>query len=515
MPKKSDRTRMNHPWLIAISTIALNLAPPHLSFGQIPSTGSQTNSPLAVNLAQRSATLPQSHYRDARSYSTQRDPDPPRYVRELSKSGLDAFKDLTWLDVGLDYRFRYEYRQDDIRRNRLGLDQPLLHRTRAYLGIKEIADPFRFAVELTDSRRYNSGFARDNRDVNEFEPTMLYAELYLASLLGHDELGNPRPLSLRAGRMNFEFLDRRLLGNNQWRNTPNTFDGFRATLGREDNDWQLDMLAVQPNFRLQNDVDEPTEGQWIFGAIGHWRGWSDIIILEPYYLMLRQAATAATGNQLTPQFERELHSVALRGYGLVGQTGFDFDFDAVYQFGYENTATGSQATRAFGLTSEIGYTFTHAWKPRLSAFYGYASGDRDPGDNRNQQFERFYGFARPWSANDYIVWENISTPKLRLEFQPHKKVRVDAGHSLYWLASDTDRFNNLRAVGGADIAYRDPTGRSGSFIGHEFDIRSRHQVTSKAEVTVGYSHFFAGGFTRSAGHRDSDFFYVEVLLNAF
>jgi hypothetical protein len=234
---------MNRTWLLAISATALHLATLHPSSGQAPSTEVRTNSPTAVNPAGRPPAPAKSYYRDARSYSTRRDPDPPRYVRELSKSGVNAFKDLTWLDVGLDYRFRYEYRQDDIRRNRLGLDQPLLHRTRAYLGIKEITDPFRFAVELTDSRRYNSGFVRDNRDVNEFDPTMLYAELYLASLLGHDGLGNPRPLSVRAGRMNFEFLDRRLLGNNQWRNTPNTFDGFRATLGREENDWQLDLLV--------------------------------------------------------------------------------------------------------------------------------------------------------------------------------------------------------------------------------------------------------------------------------
>jgi hypothetical protein len=77
-----------------------------------------------VNPAGRPPAPAKSYYRDARSYSTRRAPDPPRYVRHLSKSGVDAFKDLTWLDVGLDYRFRYEYRQDDIRRNRLGLDRP-------------------------------------------------------------------------------------------------------------------------------------------------------------------------------------------------------------------------------------------------------------------------------------------------------------------------------------------------------------------------------------------------------
>ena len=438
-----------------------------------------------------------SYYRDARSYSTKRDLDPPKYTRNLSEIGIESFSALTCLDVGLDYRFRYEYRADDIRRATAVLDQPFLHRTRLYLGIRDALDPLRFAIELTDSRRYHSRFERDNRDVNEFELTTLCAELYFKGALGHDALGNDRPLSIRGGRMNFEFLDRRLLANNQWRNTPNTFQGFRITLGREENDWQLELLAVQPLARLKYDLDEPVANQWVYAAIGHWRRWSDIITLEPYYLGLQQSSGLGV-------IDREIHSAALRGYGVFGGSGFDYDFDVVYQFGHN----GSERHRAFGATAEIGCTFDHPWKPRLSAFYGYASGDRDPMDNQSQRFERFFGFGRPWSANDYIVWENISTPKVRAEIQPGSKLRVDAGYSFYWLASDTDRFAN------ANI--RDRKGASGSFIGHEFDIRARYQLTPKVELTAGYAHFVPGNFTRNSGKPDdTDFAYLEITVNAF
>lgn len=506
---------MSGSWRIALFVTALGLVTTQSSVGQVSLPRSPANLQTTANPAQLTNSPPKSYYREPPSSAAVRDPDPPRYVRRLGGSGMDPFKELFWLDLGLDYRFRYEFRNHDLRRAEAGLDQPLLHRTRAYLGIKEIVDPFRCAVELTDSRRYHSAFVRDNRDVNEFEPTMFYGELYLASLLGHDPLGNARPLSVRAGRMNFEFLDRRLLGNNQWRNTPNTFDGLRTTLGRDANDWQFDLLAIRPNHRLKYDVDEPVAGQWLLGAIGHWRGWSDHITLEPYYLHLRQAATGPSRNQPAASLKREVHSPALRAYGRVGQTGFDYDCDAVWQFGRQDTATGSEAIRAFGLTTEVGYTFPHAWKPRLSVFYGYASGDVAPNDNRNERFERFYGFARPWSANDYIVWENISTPKVRLEFQPHKDIRADVGHGFYWLASATDRMNNLRTAGAPDTPYRDPTGRGGTFVGHEFDACLRHQVTRRTEVTAGYSHFFTERFAHSAGKRDSDFFYLEIRVNAF
>jgi hypothetical protein len=84
----------------------------------------------------------------------------------------------------------------------------------------------------------------------------------------------------------------------------------------------------------------------------------------------------------------------------VGKTGFDYDVSVIKQFGHN----GTQNVDAWGGTAEVGYRLDQPWKPRLSAFYGYASGDKNPNDNTDNRFERFYGFGRPWSANDYIVF---------------------------------------------------------------------------------------------------------------
>jgi hypothetical protein len=438
-----------------------------------------------------------TYYRAPGSYSSARDPDVPRYARRAPDIGWGLLENAHWLDIGLDYRFRYEHRDDDLRRGQALLDESLLHRTRAYVGVHDVLDPFRFAVEMQDSRRYNSEFPRDNRDVNEFQLIRLYAELYFDSALGVDALGNGRPLSLRYGIHNFEFLDRRLIGNNQWRNTANVFQGFQGALGQEKNDWQLDLLAVQPLQRELYTWDEPVKDQWMYAAIGHWRRWSDIITLEPYYLALHQSAYDGVA-------ERTVHSPGLRGYGIAGKSGFDYDFSLTYQFG----SNGGQDVRAYAGTMEVGYRFQQPWSPRLSFFYSYASGDRDPNDNEDNRFERFFGFGRPWSANDYIFYENISTPKLRLELAPDKKVHIDLGYSFYWLASDKDR---LSAAG-----LRDPQGRSGSMVGHELDGRVRWQVTPKVEAILGYAHFTAGDFTRNQGRpQDTDFAYLEISIKAF
>lgn len=477
------------------------------------------------------------YYKEPGSYGTKRLTTPPPYTVNLSKAGIKAARDITWLDVGFEHRTRYEHRDDDIRRSDPlstkapakcpyagGVDEPVLLKTRAYLGLKEILDPFRFAVEVQNSERYNSRFAPDNRDVNEFEFITAYGELFFKDALGQDDLGQNRPLSIKAGRFNFEFLDRRLIGSNEWRNTTNTFQGFQVALGQDRNDWSVDGLALQPLERLKYNTDKPIEQQWFYGAIGHWRKWSKWVTLEPYYLGLRKEDTGIAGEK----DNRDIIAPALRAYGFIPGTGFNWDMDAMYQFGRSNDRRTGQTLQqdALAFTFEAGYTFDVPWKPRISAFYGYASGDKNPNDNKNNRFERFFGFARPWSADDYLVFENVSAPKIRLEFKPHKKVTVDTGFGLYWLASDKDRFNNLFSVSDPNDFNRDRTGNSGDYLGNSFDIRVRYQPIAHVSTNIGYSHFTTGDFVRNrmeasnggipgAFADDTDFFYLELTLNAF
>ncbi len=440
-------------------------------------------------------------YQNPLSFGTTRDTDPPKFARNASELGIDSLLNTKWLDIGLDYRFRYEYRDNDIRRVNASLDQPLLHRTRAYVGIKDILDPFRFAFEMQDSRRENSQYARDNRDVNEFAITRLYGELYFKNMLGHDAIGNIRPLSVRYGIHNFEFLDRRLLANNEWRNTANTFKGFVGSLGQESNDWQVDLLAVQALNRQKYAWDSPVPKQWVYGVIGHWRGWSDIVTLEPYYLAMNQSPLPGITTY-------QVHSPGLRAYGVVGTTGLDYDFSFTYQTG----RNGTRSIQAYAGTFEVGYTWTsQPWKPRLSLFYGYASGDHNPNDNKDNRFQRFYGFGRAWSANDYIAYQNISTPTVRLEIKPRHNLRLDMNWSAYWLDSATDVYS----VGNV-IQVQDKSGASGNFLGNEYDIRARYAWDAKTEITVGYSYFQSGGYVKSQLHRDhTNFAYFQLSRRFF
>lgn len=481
------------------------------------------------------------HYVERRSYGTQKETDPPRYVKQANKTWLkdfDAFADVDWLDLGLEYRARYEYRDNDFRRRDENLDEPILLRTRAFVGVKNILDPLRFAIELQDSRRNHGEYTRDfdTRDINYLHILQGYFELnFKDSFLGKDDYGNARPVWVRAGRHAWEAIDRRLIARNEWRNTTNNFQGLRGNIGDKKNDWQLEWFAVQPIQRFTREDDRVDDSKDFYGVIGDYRGWSEYVTLEPYYLLLKQDGDKVkydTEGRLVAanaKVDREIHTGGLRVYGNIPNTQFDYDASYIKQWGeVQRLVSGSLITvdhDAYAYNAELGYSFKHPWKPRFSVFYGVASGDKTTpsGADRTDstRFDRLFGFARPWSNDDYIQMENIRTPKVRLEFEPKvsflDRVQVDTGFSWYRLDEASDRWN-----AGANL--QDRTGRSGRDLGKEYDLRVRFPLNQYASLNLGYAHFWAGDFVKTTSRRvtgesdrsaSSDFFYTELTLLGF
>lgn len=496
------------------------------SSGQAKPSELEKSLPAIVPKASNPST---SYHRRSNSYATNPDSDPPRYVRQLSDIGVEAFKDITWLDVGFEFRTRYEHRHNDIRYVEGGDNDPFYLRSRAWIGIKEILDPLRFAVEFQDSRIYNSKFQPPtDQEMDRYDLINAYGELYFKNALGVDDRNQNRPVRFRAGRMAYEMTDRRFIARNEWRNTTNAFEGFRLTLGREANDWEADLFGMQPVKRLQTKFDEANNHLWFFGAIGTWRRWSDIMTIQSYYLGQKQTADP-NGFTATSRLDREIHMPGFRAYGKLGDL-FDYDASYNHQFGYN----GTQRQDANGYTLEVGRNFDHAWKPRIGLFYGYASGDKNPNDDVNNRFDRFFGFARPWSADHYVIYENLKAPKVRFEFSPTQKLGFEAGYGGYWLASKTDRMfdildGNVSVV--KDPGFnRDRTGQSGDFAGHAFEGRIRYQPIPRINTILGYTHFTAGDFVKNriAAHScdtyhkepcvdqrsgNTDFIYFEVLIS--
>ncbi len=432
----------------------------------------------------------------SRGWGTRPEPEPPGYVRTLDRSGVDAFKDVDWLEFGLVHRTRFELRRDDYRRGRsqdLPSEDQFLLRTQAYVGIRKIADPFRFGLEVADMHQFNSSFPETSDDANEADFLQAFGELYFT-----DALGPGQPLQFRVGRFTMDLMDRRLIARTRWRNTMNAFDGFRLRLGQPSSDWQVDIFAVMPVERRSCHLDRSDEERWFYGLVGAWRGWSPHVVLEPYYLILDEDLKDPDAR------DRELHTLGLHGFGLIGKTGFDYDFNTAFQFGDD----GERDIWAYAMIGEVGYTFEHAWKPRLSFSTAYASGDRNPRDRQTNRFDRLFEAGHCWANSDLFDWRNTIVPKIRLEVCPVKPLRLFLSYGAYWLASDADAWPR--------VGRRDAEGRSGDFVGQEIDLQLRYQINKRLEVELGYAHFMPGAFVRNTGPADdADFFYVQATLSLF
>ena len=169
----------NYKWLIKASAEGYKWAIP--AGNNFTATDKPAGTPEAKPEEGKKST---SYYRPSNSYATNPDSDPPRYVRRLSETGIEAFKDINWLDIGFEFRTRYEMRHDDFRRVEAGFDNPFFLRSRAYVGIREILDPFRFAVEFQDSRVYNNRFPTTDQENNPYDLIQGYGELNFKNALG-------------------------------------------------------------------------------------------------------------------------------------------------------------------------------------------------------------------------------------------------------------------------------------------------------------------------------------------
>lgn len=483
--------------LFADASGPLLLAQPPTASGELAGGAADSSAPPPAEPAQPKA---RNFYVKSRGYRVTPESDPPRYVHNGPQTGYPYLDQAPWLDIGLEQRTRFEYRDDSfLRTPQAGQDYPFLLRTRLYLGIKEVLDPFRMVVEYQDSRWENHDYASTNREVNENEPIQMYGELHFKS-----GLGEGRPLYIRGGRMAFELVDRRLIANNEFRNTTNTFQGLRIHGGKETQPWEVDILVLQPIDRLMYDFDVTFEDQWFYGAVGSIRQWSQYATVQPYWLGLSQGQNEETAP--TPAGTFSIQTTGIRAYGLFGASGFDWDADVVYQWG---DARGGLSQVAGAAALELGYTVEDStWKPRFSGFFGYGTGDENPDDRQQNNFNALFGFNQPWSRNDYFSWDNAIQPKVRLEMTPLPDLLVDLGIGAFWLASSRAPWARAQLF--------DPTGGAGNWVGTEYDIRFRYRLLDYVSLDTSYSRFNPGTFpTRLGKGLSSNFFYMSITLSPF
>lgn len=421
----------------------------------------------------------------------------PAKVQAPAAPGLNSWLKLpSGVKLEVEHRSRYETIANRFRLGEAGGDQQWALRTRVRFEVAERLDPFRFLVEIEDSRAYltDSGSTVSTSHVDKHDLLQLHADWFTRNFLRPD-LNS----TLQFGRFSMDLGKRRLFSRLRFRNTTNRFDGVHWNL-EASHSWQLHTFLFNPVTLAMEEVDRRDRNTLFWGAYLNARQ-QHPGKLELYYFGLR--TTPPEENR-----RRRLTTVGLRWYKDAARGQFDHEIETALQFGRQ-FGTSHFAELAVG---EFGYTFNRIWNPRLVFQYLYASGDKDPTDNQTGTFDALFG-ARRFEFGPTALWgpvfrSNTQGPGCRLVVSPASNFELMLGHRLWWLAQARDQW-----VGSG---LRDPSGSSGSFLGHFFEGWLLWKANSILSFDIGYAFFAKGVYPRqvprSPSDRNSHYFYVSPTV---
>jgi hypothetical protein len=403
-------------------------------------------------------------------------------------------EETPWLDIGVEHRTRYETLDNRFRLGEVGSDQQLPQSTRLRIEIKKVIAPFGLVMEFQDSRIHldDSGSTVTNTMVDENDITQLY--LSFAKPLGKAKL----PSTVYVGRQSFDLGSRRLVSRPRYRNTTNSFDAIRWTLGN-DKHWQLTTFLSRPVVRRMHQPDKPSDVTGFWGAFLTARLTSQFKN-EFYYYGLGESMTSPRSTK------RQYSTVGTRLYKDPKAGQISYELETALQFGKKRTL--NHLAHFEHLSAD--YTFKAKWRPMLTGRYDYASGTKDPTGQDDGTFDSLYGDSRweygPTGIYGPFARSNISSPGWALELNPSKKLMFTSAMRWVWLASARDQWVGSKL--------KDPTGNSGTYIGSHVDLRLRYSLNKYFRPEIGYVRFFKGSYLakvpKSPGSEDSNYFYVEA-----
>lgn len=375
------------------------------------------------------------------------------------------------LDLSGSVRLRYEAIDNQ---PRPGFNQSEdVFSMRAILSAQYGTGPFRFGADLYDSRVYLADRRTpiSTNEVNTFELAQAYVAVDMAGAFGRGT-----SLSLQGGRLMLNIGSRRLVASDDYRNTTNSYTGLRADVAGKGG-LRGTFIYTLPQVRLPDDLDsilanERGRDRENFDLV-LWGGTvsrpitraGTITELSFYHLAERDAPGRPSRN-------RSLNTAGGRIFRDAKAGAFDYEVEAIYQFGHIRDSLAATAPRldvsASFVHADAGYTFAGGWQPRVSIEFDRASGD-GPGGSYGR-FDTLFGMRRadfaPSGFYSAIGRANIVSPGIRVEAVPGEVVDWFVTYRLMWLADRTDAFSTT--------GVRDPSGRSGSFAGGQVDVRIRY-----------------------------------------
>jgi hypothetical protein len=432
-----------------------------------------------------------------------------------------------WLELSGTYRVRYEALSSHLRPGPEGSDRLLAERL---LVAARVGDEKLYGrLEIEDSRAHldDDDTPLGTDDVNAAEVLQLHLGGRIVDLLRPGDR-----LELQAGRMTLDVGSRRLVARNSFRNTINSFTGVHgawrgpgrgAAGGAAGGEGAIEARAfyllpvdLRPTERDRLDdneaqLDRDNSSVRFWGLhLSDPRLAADLEG-EAYVLGLEEDDRPSA-----PTRNRDLVTAGARLSRSPARARWDFELETAFQTGESRRSTARADTRdldhqAWFAHAHAARTFDARGAPRLVLQYDYASGDDDPSDGRNGRFDTLFGARRfefgPTGIFGLLARSNIASPGVRLELAPKTGRSLVVGYRAAWLASRRDALTTN--------GVQDPTGASGSFVGHLLEAQVRVSLLpGNLGLELGGARLFAGEFLTSprASLGDATYGYVQTTF---
>ena len=334
---------------------------------------------------------------------------------------------------------------------------------------------------------------------------------------GYFELQNigGLPIAARVGRQVLSYGDERLVGANNWSNYGRSFDALKLIIHPAEN-VQVDVFYSKVVETIKNNRLDEDEDVDFYGVYGTTSNFQDIGLkaFDLYCLVLRDNGLNNSGKPATLVFpgglikgldadsNATIWTIGARAAGVIPIIeAIDYNIEYAHQYGQ----IASSSLDAWALHSEVGFSLPDfMMKPRIAAFFNYATGDAVAGDKRNTTFVNLFPTNHDkYGMIDFMRWQNMQDIGGNLTVTPIESLTAKIAYHRLWLAKKNDAWYgspteaNLRNTFFATNSNRKGDGDNN--VGDEIDLLLTYNYNKYVALEAGYSVFFAGDLIKRGG----------------
>jgi len=417
------------------------------------------------------------------------------YLRDPSRRTdyLDAIKFIPldanaewYLTLGGEARDRYEsYHNSLWGRGPQDDNGYLLQRYSLHADV-HYGDNFRIFTQLGSSLEDNRNGGPRPTDRDDLDLAQAFFDVRVPFSGGNS-------LTFRVGRQELSYGSSRLVSVREEPNLRRSFDGAKVIL--KVSGWQIDAFATKPvrtKPGIFDDDSDPNQDFWGVYAVTP-VSWLPGGNADLYYLGLdRKNASFDQGTA----YEKR-HSIGTRIWGR--KTGWDYNFEFVYQFG----TFGTGQIQAWTAASDVGRTFESApLKPRLGFKADITSGDNNRNNPDLQTFNPLFPRGSYFGEPALIGPANHIDVHPQIDLALRKNLALTLDWDWFW------RQNIHDGIYGPAVNLIQ-TGRTSSarYVGNQAEAMLAWRVDRHVTITADYAHFFAGQFLKqTTPGKDVDYF---------